>query len=183
MKTIQQENEWTFTIDPITTTGSKKQQKKKKRSNHLIDLELITKELSHYLIKTGQSNTTTLECVVNLMIGLNEYSLEKIEKLEILNYLPRTIVTLYSIIEECDQRFSNEDCEAILKLVDEQFPAPIIEDQEGKDEEVGQEVESGLEDAEQLEESYADEDVIMNEDELEPEIYTRKTGDEVTIED
>ncbi|KAG7866484.1 hypothetical protein KL918_003381 [Ogataea parapolymorpha] len=46
----------------------------------------------------------------------------KIEKLEILNRLPRTIVSLFSVIEECDQRFSDEQCNSMLELVQRCFP-------------------------------------------------------------
>ncbi|KAG7808598.1 hypothetical protein KL921_003680 [Ogataea angusta] len=46
----------------------------------------------------------------------------KIEKLEILNRLPRTIVSLFSVIEECDQRFSDEQCNNMLDLVQRYFP-------------------------------------------------------------
>ncbi|KAG7753360.1 hypothetical protein KL911_002753 [Ogataea haglerorum] len=56
------------------------------------------------------------------MTGLNQYSLMKIEKLEILNRLPRTIVSLFSVIEECDQRFSDEQCNNMLELVQRCFP-------------------------------------------------------------
>ncbi|ESW95825.1 hypothetical protein HPODL_02474 [Ogataea parapolymorpha DL-1] len=114
---IQKENNWNFTLGEDT---NKKQ--RRKRGNHLIDLEIITRELSGFLIRTGQSNDYTRENVVEFMTGLNQYSLMKIEKLEILNRLPRTIVSLFSVIEECDQRFSDEQCNSMLELVQRCFP-------------------------------------------------------------
>ncbi|ODV86609.1 hypothetical protein CANARDRAFT_27036 [[Candida] arabinofermentans NRRL YB-2248] len=177
LKLIQSENNWNFTLGG----EDGKSQKKKKRTSHLIDLEMITRDLSNYLVKTGSSNTTNVNSVVQLMLGLNQYSLEKIEKLEILNSLPRSIVTLYSIIEECDQRFSGEDCEAILALVQENFPLP--DDEQIIDQDEGEELDaSNMDiDEEEVQGDYYGEDIV--EEEFEQETYTRKTGDEVTIED
>ncbi len=72
------------------------------------------------------------------MKQLNHYKLEKVEKLQILNNTPHSAVHLYGIVEECDQRFSEDEIEAILKLVETYFPAPEVE---GEEEEWDEEME------------------------------------------
>ncbi|CCD23964.1 DNA-directed RNA polymerase III subunit RPC17 NDAI_0C03040 [Naumovozyma dairenensis CBS 421] len=50
---------------------------------------------------------------------LNEYELFKVEKLQIVNQLPGNMVHLYSIVEECDSRFTNEQIETMLSIIKE----------------------------------------------------------------
>ncbi|KAG7857905.1 hypothetical protein KL939_003161 [Ogataea angusta] len=89
----------------------------------------------------------------------------KIEKLEILNRLPRTIVSLFSVIEECDQRFSDEQCNNMLDLVQRYFP-------------ISQEaVEDGAMEVEQEEEEEEEEEEVVAEqfemEELEHETFAK----------
>lgn len=127
---IQDKNAWFFTVPETKTKSGKK--KKRRNIDSLIDLEIITKDLSRYLVQNNQSNDTQVQSVINLVLGLNMYKLEMIEKLQILNILPRSMVLLYAIIEDCDQRFSEEECEDLLSLVNSSFPLPDKE--EGADE-------------------------------------------------
>lgn len=125
---IQKKNAWFYTVpEDKTKTGKKR---KKRKADSLIDLEIITKDLSRYLVQDNQSNDVEVQSIVNLMLGLNMYKLEKIEKLQILNILPRSMVLLYAIIEDCDQRFTEEQCEELLSLVNDNFPLPQEEDED-----------------------------------------------------
>lgn len=51
------------------------------------------------------------------MTEIKKFQLEKIEVLQLINIAPRSLPVLYNVIEECDQRFSNEDMDEILDLV------------------------------------------------------------------
>ncbi|OWB67954.1 hypothetical protein B5S30_g3324 [[Candida] boidinii] len=75
---------------------------------------------------------------IDSMIELNKFSLEKIEKLQIVNFKPRSIVLLYSIIEECDQRFNEDECNAIIEIVNTYFPVLDTPEEEGEGEGEGE---------------------------------------------
>ncbi|CCF58337.1 hypothetical protein KAFR_0E01830 [Kazachstania africana CBS 2517] len=53
------------------------------------------------------------------VLKLNKFDLFKAEKLQIVNQLPANMVHLYSIVEECDSRFSEEQIDEILEIVKE----------------------------------------------------------------
>ncbi|KAJ1968060.1 hypothetical protein IWQ62_001476 [Dispira parvispora] len=54
---------------------------------------------------------------------LNEYKLTKAEKLQIINYKPRSPVDLHTLIEECEERFNEEQMDGIISLVESTLPA------------------------------------------------------------
>lgn len=49
--------------------------------------------------------------------SLNRFDLFKAEKLQIVNQLPTNMVHLYSIVEECDSRFTEDQIESIIDTV------------------------------------------------------------------
>ncbi|CAB4254913.1 similar to Saccharomyces cerevisiae YJL011C RPC17 RNA polymerase III subunit C17 [Maudiozyma barnettii] len=53
-----------------------------------------------------------------LMVTLNKFELFKIEKLQIVNQMPRNLVHLYSIIEECDSRFTEDQITEIIGIIE-----------------------------------------------------------------
>lgn len=53
-------------------------------------------------------------------------TLSKLEVLQLINLRPTTLVEMYRIIEECEQRMSEEQVEALLELV--QCTVPVTED-------------------------------------------------------
>ncbi|KAH3663609.1 hypothetical protein OGAPHI_005010 [Ogataea philodendri] len=162
---IQKENSWSFTLPEDNAT----KKHRRKKGNYSLDLEIITRELSGYLVRTGQSNDYGRQNVVEFMEGLNQYSLMKIEKLEILNRLPRTIVSLFSVIEECDQRFNEDQCNDMLELVQRCFP-------------VAEEIDNNDEILQEVEEEEEEEDVVMveqfEEQVLEQDNFSKGNEDE-----
>jgi hypothetical protein len=108
LKEIQQQNNWRAT------------DKKFKRSFNP-DLEVITKDLSSYLSKTP-AQTQTADKITQCMKDLSKYQLEKIEKLQIINSTPYSLVNLYAVIEECDQRFSEDEINDLLEIIHCHFP-------------------------------------------------------------
>lgn len=60
--------------------------------------------------------------VCNLTKELEIYSLTKAEKLMIINARPDTLVELYALIEECEERFNLEQLQQILDLIHSKMP-------------------------------------------------------------
>ena len=73
------------------------------------------------------------------MLFLNTLDLVKVEKLQIVNSLPRSMVHLYALIDECDQRFDEDTCESILKKIQELFPIQGDDDEPSAAEESAEE--------------------------------------------
>lgn len=119
LKEIQRQNNWMAQQDNA---------KKPKRSLNP-DLESITRDLSSYLSKTPV-HIQSVDSITECMKDLSKYSLEKIEKLQIINSTPYSMVSLYSVIEECDQRFSEDEINDILEIIQTHFP--IGEDASGE---------------------------------------------------
>lgn len=69
--------------------------------------------------KQRQSPLTKLndEMFTQLMNKLNNFELYKIEKLQIVNQLPTNMVHLFSIVEECDSRFTEDQINEMIELV------------------------------------------------------------------
>lgn len=101
---------------------------KKKRAFNP-NLEIITRDVTSYLSKSPVASQT-VENITQAMKELSKYELEKIEKLQILNSTPHSLVNLYSIVEECDQRFTEKEIEDILEIVQRHFPLQEEEEQE-----------------------------------------------------
>lgn len=59
------------------------------------------------------------ETFSKFLMKLNEFELLKAEKLQIMNQLPRNMVHLYSIVEECDSRFNEDQISQIIATVEE----------------------------------------------------------------
>ncbi|CAK7900789.1 DNA-directed RNA polymerase III subunit RPC9 [[Candida] anglica] len=145
LQDIKKKNNWTFGPEE----NDKKFQKKRFTACGL-DLEVITRDLSSYLQSSPCGVIESDEQFSQLMLFLNTFELEKIEKLQIVNSLPRSMVCLYAVVEECDQRFDEDTCETIIAKINELFPV------EGEDEEEGEEEEEAA--MEQSEEPVDEED-------------------------
>ena len=66
---------------------------------------------------------------------LNQFELMKVEKLQIVNSLPRSLVVLYALVEECEDRFGEETSESIIEKINELFPIQEEEEEEEAGEE------------------------------------------------
>ncbi|SJM86391.1 related to DNA-directed RNA polymerase III subunit RPC9 [Zygosaccharomyces bailii] len=114
--------------DEESTLSHQKNQRKKIKThrpyNHP-ELQAITKDTISYLTtnKGAQQDENPTSSPISrlnderfseLVRNLNQYSLFKAEKLHIVNQLPQSLVHLYSVVEECDSRFTQEQLDAIL---------------------------------------------------------------------
>ncbi|KAI8639424.1 HRDC-like protein [Parasitella parasitica] len=80
---------------------------------HLLTVQF---ELTEYLKETSCS-TQTPEQISYFMDAISKFDLTKAEKLQILNLRPKSTVEIYLLIEECEERFSEEDLEVMLSNI------------------------------------------------------------------
>ncbi|KAH3899070.1 related to DNA-directed RNA polymerase III subunit RPC9 [Saccharomycodes ludwigii] len=132
LKDLQRKNGWLY------VENKKNHNNRNKYSYNNPELESITKNVVDYLAtpksmnpdEEDQSNSGstsgtdnllkfTNDKFIKLLQKLNCYKLYKIEKLQLVNQLPTNFVHLYSIIEECDSRFSEQEIEQILTDIKE----------------------------------------------------------------
>lgn len=123
---LKEKYNWTFS--PLEDKDPKN--RRKRFTGAGVDLEVITRDITQCLSKQAAGEIPDVSAVKEIMNFLNQYELVKVEKLQILNSLPRTMVHLYALVEECDQRFSEEECEAILAKINDVVPKPEEEQEE-----------------------------------------------------
>ncbi|KAG9127036.1 hypothetical protein FRC07_000921 [Ceratobasidium sp. 392] len=82
-----------------------------------VEVELIAHLKDQYPLMQRQNDMA----IRNLTRGLGKFSLTKSEKLQIVNLAPRQLVELYVIIENLEDRFSDDDLNEVLQLVEESF--------------------------------------------------------------
>lgn len=124
---IKEKFNWSFT--PEDDANAK--YKKKRFSGAGLGLEAITRDILLYLAKNAAGNITSDASFGELMTFLNAFDLMKAEKLQIVNALPRSMVHLYGLVEECDQRLDEDKCQSIIDKIDELFP---VAEEEGDEE-------------------------------------------------
>ncbi|KAI8074092.1 RNA polymerase II [Gongronella butleri] len=84
-------------------------------------LRTIQFELAGYLEKTPAS-TQTPENIKQLLDALVEFDLTLGEKLHIINHRPISAVEVYLLIEECEERLSEEDTQRLVEIVETYLP-------------------------------------------------------------
>ncbi|CEP62693.1 DNA-directed RNA polymerase III subunit RPC17 LALA0_S06e01552g [Lachancea lanzarotensis] len=131
---LERRHDWSSNSDDVDMTDKKR---KRRPYNHP-ELQAITRDTIRYLSEakgTGDGDGTEEEGAKKeakspltrlndtkfsaLMGVLNEFSLFKAEKLQIVNQMPLNLVHLYSIVEECDSRFTPEETERIIGAIQE----------------------------------------------------------------
>ncbi|CAE7192420.1 unnamed protein product [Rhizoctonia solani] len=92
-----------------------------------IEVELITHLKDMYPLMQRQNDTA----IRNLTRSLGKFTLTKNEKLQIVNLAPRQLVELYVIVENLEERFTDDELTEILQLVEQSFliaPVSALED-------------------------------------------------------
>lgn len=97
-----------------------------------VGLEAITRDTLLYFELRASTFIASQDVFRALMEYLNTLDLMKIEKLQIVNSLPRSMVHLYALVDECDQRFEEAACEALLAKIDELVPLPVQDEAEAE---------------------------------------------------
>ncbi|CAO0798175.1 unnamed protein product [Mucor circinelloides] len=98
-------------------------------------LRTVQFELTEYLKETPCS-TQAPEQISNFMKAMSKFELTKAEKLQILNLRPKSTVEIYLLIEECEERFTEEDLEQMLSSIIHTLPRDddYEEEEEGEEE-------------------------------------------------
>ncbi|RCK64930.1 DNA-directed RNA polymerase III subunit RPC9 [Candida viswanathii] len=129
-------NKYHWTFSPGDNAKDAKLAKRKDKKHYTacgINLEVVTRDVLACLDNSESGVIETLDQFKELMGFLNGLELMKIEKLQIVNSLPRSLVVLYAIVEECEERFGEEVSEGIIGKINELFP--IEQEEEGEGEE------------------------------------------------
>lgn len=119
---------WTFTPE------EDKKSRKRRFTGAGPDLEAITRDITLYLEKNAAGTVPSEKNFAELVAFLNRYDLMKAEKLQIVNSLPRSMVHLHGLVEECGARFDEDTCELILGKIDELMPLKEEEGDEAEEE-------------------------------------------------
>eukprot|EP00033_Pygsuia_biforma_P000426 GCRY01000507.1.p1 GENE.GCRY01000507.1~~GCRY01000507.1.p1 ORF type:complete len:181 (+),score=48.65 GCRY01000507.1:328-870(+) len=91
------------------------QQKSENIENH-IKVPIVVKEVLRYFEKDAFDKHTE-ELIGSVVQELRPFTLTKSEVLQIINLRPSSMVDFYVIIEECGDRFSDEQIEAMVEIV------------------------------------------------------------------
>ncbi|KAH7336984.1 RNA polymerase Rpb4-domain-containing protein [Rhizoctonia solani] len=82
-----------------------------------IEVELITHLKDMYPLMQRQNDTA----IRNLTRSLGKFALTKSEKLQIVNLAPRQLVELYVVVENLEERFTDDQLTEMLQLVEQSF--------------------------------------------------------------
>jgi len=96
--------------------GQRKPGKKEK------NVATITYSTLKYLEKTPCGEQST-EAISKFMLALKPFRLTRAEKLQLLNLRPSSAVEIQLIIEESEERLSEEEIDDLLEVVASCFPA------------------------------------------------------------
>lgn len=127
LRGLQEKYNWTFTPEE---EAQQKHNRTKRFTAAGLDLEVVTRDITSYFSANAAGLVPSEQNFVQLMQFLNQFDLMKVEKLQIVNSLPRSMVHLYGLVEECDVRFDEDTCESILAKINELVPVEETEDAE-----------------------------------------------------
>lgn len=98
-----------------------KQDRPRSKGYKLEGLCTVEFECLDYLESSASKNQTA-EHISVFLTKLKPFALTRAEKVQIINTRPCNIVTLHVVIEECEERFNQEQLEQILEIIAECLP-------------------------------------------------------------
>lgn len=97
-----------------------KERTKQTKSNK--NLATITYETINYLEGLRNYDELKDENIIDYLEEMKKFNLTKLEKLQILNQHPNSMVELQILIEENEERFSEQAMDTILEIVQKTLP-------------------------------------------------------------
>lgn len=108
-----------------------------KQSKQQTNLATISYEITHYLEQTACAKQSP-EIIASFIKALEPFKLTKAEKIQLLNLRPTTAVEIQLIVEESEERLTEEQIYELLDIVKEHLPGGD-EEEEMEENDQGQE--------------------------------------------
>ena len=96
-------------------------------NRRLQNLATIAYETNKYLSETP-CKMQSRRIIEDFLMALGPFKLTRAEKLQLLNLRPTTAVEVHLIVEECEERLTEEQVDDLIKVVAEKLPGPADED-------------------------------------------------------
>ncbi|KAJ1521898.1 hypothetical protein ONE63_002235 [Megalurothrips usitatus] len=132
METINPNAAMLSNFEVLALLQELKSQQKKNRTSRSSPLATIIYEATRYLEGTP-CKFQTADHVRNFLGATRDIKLTKGEKLMLLNNPPSTALEVQVMVEESEERFSEEEVEKLLQTIQETLPAPEKEEEETSD--------------------------------------------------
>jgi len=128
MKILETQSASLSNAEVLSHLNNLSERRQRNKASHLVapplkapNYEAVIKELTEYL-QTPPLSAALLppkSTVRNLIVRLKDYNLAKGELLMILNLKPQDLGFLDCVLEECDLRFTQEQQEDMLMIIEE----------------------------------------------------------------
>lgn len=110
---------------------------KESKKKHRGQLATITYETLHYLEETPCKDQTP-QSISECLKALEPFNLNKTEKLMFINNPPTSALEIQLMVEESEERLTEEQVQKILEILSQHFPHIIVKvkkDEEGEESE------------------------------------------------
>ena len=120
-----------YEVFSLLTDIQKGENGQKKPNKYLTSLATVTFETVKYLEKTSSKDLNP-EIVGKFLEAVKPFKLTRAEKLQLLNHRPGSAVEIQLLIEESEERLSEEQIEQLLEIISETLPGQV--EQQGAEE-------------------------------------------------
>ncbi|KAE8740934.1 hypothetical protein FOCC_FOCC013546 [Frankliniella occidentalis] len=132
METINPNSAMLSNFEVLALLQELKSQQKKNRTARNSPLATIIYEATRYL-QDSPCKLQTAEHVRTFLTALKEFKLTKAEKLMLLNNPPSTPLEIQVMVEESEERFTEDEVEKLLQIIQEILPVTQKEEEEDMD--------------------------------------------------
>jgi DNA-directed RNA polymerase subunit F len=85
---------------------------------------LASEKMVYAYLQQHSAGLRTQEELVVVQEALQQFDLTRIEVLQIINLVPKSVVEVHLIVESCEARLTEDQVEEVLRLVRETLPQP-----------------------------------------------------------